>query len=543
MSKSRIVMIAPFLSAKYALEDLGTCSITAFLRKNGYDVKLVAVIQENENYDSIVEYNPDIVGITVYNHTIDMAYEIVRKIHRLLPQAKICIGGYGPTYYAKEILEEAPFIDFAIIGEGENSFLELVSSIDANTSYRDIKGLAFRENGSVVINEKHDVIEDLDSLPFISRDLLIDNKWKYGLIITTRGCTKNCFFCSGRDFWKTKSGYRWRARSITNVCDEMESLYQDLKIRQFWIADASFEDPGFNAERMKEFAREVIRRNLKITYFVCFRSDFYKKADPELMDLLKKSGLCEVFIGTEAVNSYDLKALGKIITVEDNYNCLDFFKQHDIYTEIGFINFNPYSTFEGLRQNADFLEKYRVACFFRCLSFLRIYKGCPVYENVKKDGLLKQSRINDDYCYAYQDSRVEQLAGYLRNYNDNILNNGKFLGSQMFVFQRYYGDRLVHFKKYYDAESAKPIYDLTVQHIANLDVILADLNLKVSDWFKQLLDLAETAWDVDQADQLTHTFLSEQYLGEVIRQFDQERLTFMKRVANQDRSAILYLSD
>lgn len=543
MPCKKILMIAPCLNTKIALEDLGICSITAFMRQKGYEVKLMILVKGAEDYASILAFQPDVVGITVYNHTIDVSLEICQRLRRELPDAVICLGGYAPTYNAKAMMELSPDFDFAIVGEGELAFYELVSSLENQTDYRQIGGLVYRDNGSIFANEKHEPIEDLDTLPFLSRDLIIDNKWKYGLITTSRGCTRNCFFCCGKDFWKSAPTFRWRARSVANVCDEIEYLYRELHLDQFWIVDASFEDPGFNEPRMKEFAAEIIRRQLKITYFVFVRAGFYKQASAELMDLLVQSGLCEVFIGTESVNSTDLKLLGKGASVEDNINSLAFFRQYDIYPEIGFINFNPYSTFTGLRENAEFLEKYRFACFFRCLTFVRLYKGSRLYEKVKEDGMLNSAKINDDFCYSYVDGRIEQLSKYLQGFNDALYDDQSNIGNRMFVFLRYYGDRLVHFKKRYRAEGNQAVVALTLEHIAALDKILDELNVRVSEWFKRLVDLAENAWDRNAADQICGEMLDRDYLANVLTRFDQEKFVFLRKVANIDRAIILHLSE
>jgi anaerobic magnesium-protoporphyrin IX monomethyl ester cyclase len=543
MTKPKIVMIAPCLNSKIALEDLGICSITAFMREKGYNVKLMVLVKGAEDYQSIVAFQPDVIGITVYNHTIDVSFEICKKLRQLLPDAKLCLGGYAPTYNAAEMLEISSDFDFALVGEGELSFFELVSSLEKQSGYREIKGLAYRDQGSIIVNQKHEPIENLDALPFLSRDLIVDNKWKYGLITTSRGCTRNCFFCCGHDFWKSAPALNWRARSIANVCDEIEYLYHELHLDQFWIVDASFEDPGFNEPRMKQFAAELIKRKLKITYFVFVRAGFYKKAGDELMNLLVESGLCEVFIGTESVNGNDLKLLGKGSSVEDNINSLGFFRKYDIYPEIGFINFNPYSTFEGLRENAAFLEKYRFACFFRCLTFVRLYKGSRLYEKVKADGLLGDAKIDDDFCYSYVDKRIEKLSKYLQSFNDSLYDDQSDLGNRLFVFLRYYGDRLVHFKKRYSAANNAEIVEMTRTHIANLDKILDGLNVKVSEWFISLLDLAENAWDCRTADQICAEKLDRDYLREVLNQFDQEKLIFLRKVANRDRQAIMNLSE
>jgi hypothetical protein len=290
---------------------------------------------------------------------------------------------------------------------------------------------------------------------------------------------------------------------------------------------------------MRRFAEEIINRKLTISYFVFFRSSFYKKANPELMHLLSRSGLCEIFIGTEANNNPDLKRLGKAgASVEDNENSIKFFRKYDVYPEVGFINFNPYSTFEGLRQNTDFLEKYRYACFFRNITFVRLYKGCRLYDMLASDGLLKHTTFYNEYGYQYIDKRIEHMALFLIDFFFNL---GENIVSRVFKFERYYGDRLSHFKKHFKNRKHPQVSRLIVQHEQQLDQILVNLNERISFWFRELLNLAESRWNNKEAQRLSHDLLERDYLLDTLNYFDKEKIKFLKYVARVNREYILYL--
>jgi len=541
MREINVLMIAPRMSSSNPLEELGICSIAALLRREGYKVNLKALVKGDEDYDAIKKNNPDIIGLTVYNQTINFVYDICKKLKKISPSAFIVVGGYTPTYYPNKILNECMEIDFAIIGEGELAFLELVRSVDNQSDHKKIKGLAYRENNTVITNDKHEPIENLDDLPQVSRDLLSQNRWKPALISTSRGCTKDCLFCCAKDFWKSQNEYRWRTRSINNVCDEIEYICNELKINEFWIIDASFEDPGFNEERLRGFAEEVIRRKLFISYFVFFRTLFYKNANENLMNLLVKSGLCEVFLGIESANKADLNLFDKGASVEDNIAAIDFFKTYDIYTEIGFINFNPYSTFDGLNENAEFLKKYRLACFFRNLTFLGLYRGSRFYERVKADGLLSNSNITDFYCYHYKDKRIEVLAKFLQGYSNSLKKENNII-CRFFTLERYFDDRLAHFKRHFNYRSDEERFDLINKHQKNLELILSDINNKVTEWFNKLLFIAEHDWDYYTAKKITDNMLNIEYATDILNKFENERLSFLKYVLRIDEKSVVYLS-
>ncbi len=532
MNDMKIAMIAPQLVGEIASEELGLCSIASLLREKGYNVKVIAVTNGKKDYKEILDFNPNVIGVTVYNQTVELAYEICEDLKKKLPNSYICVGGYAPTYHAEEILKEAKFIDFAIRGEGEFSFLELVNNLGQGKSINNVKGLAYRnEKDDVILNERHDYIEDLDILPFGSRELLLQDGLT--LVCSTRGCVRNCFFCCGNDFWKKDGKYNWRARSISNFVDEIEYLNKELNRKQFWIVDATFEDPGFNEERIRAFAEEVIKRGLVISYFVFLRSTFQRKASDDLMELLVKSGLCEVFVGAEAANDYDLKVLGKGITVEDNIKSIKLFEKYDVYPEIGFINFNPYSTFEGLRKNAEFLREYKYSKFFRQISTVKIYKGSRLYQKLQEDGLLKESKFYEEEGYEYVDKRVGTLAKFLEEYFNYLQRESNLIG-ELFGFERYYGTKIAHMKRHLKVERKGDAFKLLVEYKNRLDEILYDLNTKVSDWYEHLLDLAEYNWEYDRAMKISKEMLNKDYISNVFMKLRMERIKFGKGLAKLD---------
>lgn len=533
MKKVKIVTIAPQLTDVYFSEELGVCSITATLREAGYDVLLRPIIKDKEKYSEIINFNPDIIGITSYNQTIELIYKICAKLKKELPNAFIFIGGYAATYHAQEILNECEEIDAAICGEGERAVLQLVRCVENGEDYSDVLGVACRDGqGNIIQNLRQEYLDDLDELPFPSRDLM--GSEGLTIVYSTRGCMRNCYFCCGNDFWKRKNKYSWRAKSIKRFVDEIEYLVTEHKRNQFWIVDASWEDPGFNEKRMKEFAVEILKRKLKISYYVLIRATFYKKATPELMELLTKSGLCEVFIGSEAANSHDLKVLGKNITVEDNIKCIEFFKKYDIYPEIGFINFNPYSNFEGLRDNAVFLEKQGYAAFFRYISRVRIYKGSIMHDILEKDGLLKNTKFYDDDGYHYVDARIENLVEYLIKHQQ-YLEEKVHLSYELTPLERYYGDKLSHMKMHFKLMKREDALELIVEHKKNLDEILSQLNSMVSGWYKKILDLAENNWNEEEANKIGENYLDPQKLTKIFENIRIEKIRFGRRLMHLDK--------
>ncbi len=541
MKKLKVLMMAPVLDAGVILEDIGICYIASVLRENGFETKLVSEMAKNLDIAEIIEFQPDLLGISTYNQTIDKVYTISKYIKEKIPTCKICLGGTTATFYVEEILAENKNIDFVVIGEGEGTFLELAVKLEGKEDINNIKGLAYRQtDDNIIINERRKIIEDLDTLPFPSRDILLDKKLRIAMISSSRGCTHNCFFCCSNSFWRANGKFRWRGRSPKNIVDELEYLYKEHNIKQFWFTDPSFEDPGFNEERMKGIAQGIIDRGLHISYIVYFRASFYKKASDELMSLLIDSGLCSVFIGTESVNKYDLAVYGKKADVEDNVKVIEFFNKHNISVEIGFINFNPYSSFESLRENAEFLKKYKYYTGFHQVSRVMVFKGSRIYSKLKDEKLLKQSKYSELFSYEFIDSRIGELAEFISDYFGQLEKNS-YQFEKISLLTHLYQSKLSHFKRNFCQQSNSKMAEIITKHENNLDKISTLFNDRVSQWYDKILDLAENNWSVEKAKELSDKTFNKEYLDNLVNDLSNEKIILIKTLAKIDKEYILYL--
>ena len=288
----------------------------------------------------------------MYSTTEKVVSEVCLKIKRHLPNAIFVIGGYWPTLYGEKLIKEYSVFDYAVVGEGELVFKNLANIIENGDDVSSVKGLIYRNAGTVIRNPREKLIENLDKLPFPRRDLLMNNKLKYAYISTSRGCNGNCSFCWHQNFWGTDSGNRWRGRSPENVVDEIKQIVQKYGVNRFWFIDDSFEDhEPHNPDRMWQIARRIVNEGLNITYETYFRSEVYKIFDKEKMELIKASGLVGIVFGTESGNAEDLKLYRKIATVEDNLKSIEYFRESDIAVhqyciillkDAVSLNFHPY---------------------------------------------------------------------------------------------------------------------------------------------------------------------------------------------------------
>ena len=304
---------------------LGLGYIAAVLEKEGYAVEIIDLSMEKVNDRQLrrrVE-NADIVGIT----GIITEFQEVLRIAKLVKEArgniKVILGGPLATTLPRELLG-ASRADFIVIGEGERTIVSLLSAINQNSDFANIKGIAYRDDGGIIVTGQPDHIADLDSIPFPSRHLLDMNRYLqnhfenvgvkirgFGKIrstnlITTRGCPFNCTFCF-KDMW----GPKWRARSPANIVEEVELLHRSYGVNGFFFNDDTF---VLDSERVLKFCQLLKSKGLRVVWDCNGRVNLMTK---DLLEAMYDAGCRGIAYGIESGNQRILDSIKKKITLEE----------------------------------------------------------------------------------------------------------------------------------------------------------------------------------------------------------------------------------
>lgn len=398
-------------------EHVGIGYLSAYLRKYNHSVKVLEIKEQDIQHES--KYIPmlsdyEFIGFTTTCVTMKNVARLVDVIKGHFPNSYIACGGHMATFSGKELLEKYSKIDFAIQGEGEITFLELVQALEAKKELSDVLGIVYRSGNKIIENQSRPLIDDLNMLPFPDRDQFEqhDGKFQYIRLSTSRGCLGQCGFCSsfaGRH----QKGPRWRGRSPKNVVDEIEMLVKKYDFHTYDFVDSTFEDPGHKGKmRIEAIAKEIISRKLDIFYNCCFRAENWSEKDHDLLKLLVDSGLEKVNIGFESGNARGLKILNKRATVEDNWRMIETLRHFPfIYITFGFIMLHPYSTLQDIRDNAKFLHDTGMGQVIRHYFWmLEVYPGTLLEEQLKRDNLLDKQYDIDDGMYKYHFQNPEVCA-------------------------------------------------------------------------------------------------------------------------------------
>jgi anaerobic magnesium-protoporphyrin IX monomethyl ester cyclase len=417
-------------------EHLGLAYLAAYLRQNGVEVKIidgdVEGYSDEEIIREVIQYRPQLVGITGLIRTIGDGLSIADSLRKWSKAIFICVGGQHATYAAEEILLSHSSIDCVIRGEGEITLMEVVACVNAHKSLDGVSGVYYLQEGKVIQNPDREVINDLDILPFPVRDSL-DQCIKKGMnlpvlsILTSRGCPGRCSFCNSSTYFSLGGGKNWRSRSAKNVVDEIQLLVEKYRSdNMYWVIhiyDDNFIGPGHKGrERARDIALEMIRRGLKVPFDIFCRVDSFND-DEELLVLLKEAGMVSAFIGLESGISSTLTLYNKGTTPEQNTKAMKIMEKYNIATPAsGFIMFHPYVTFDELRENARFLLSIGQATFWNLSVNLILFRGTKLVDRVVKDNLIgEMSHHWAAYQYRFLHPDVEPLAQEMNFNNHEVL--------------------------------------------------------------------------------------------------------------------------
>jgi hypothetical protein len=269
-------------------------------------------------------------------------------------------------------------------------------------------GLSFRRNGRIVENPPRPLIGDLDSLPFPSRDTPPQHHLGIGFspIVGSRGCYRDCAFCSIRSFYGASRGPLQRFRSVPNLMDEMEMLYHTYGVRFFVFNDDEWFPPGeARLQRVAELERELRQRKLDVLLSIKCRADDVEEG---LFRRLREMGVVRAYVGVESGSDHSLRTLNKHTTVAQNRHALQVLQRVEMLADFGLIFFDPDSTIEDVRANLDFFHEM-AGQGQAPLSFgrMEVYAGTPILDRLQQEGRLSGNFLAWNCEIA--DPRVEML--------------------------------------------------------------------------------------------------------------------------------------
>jgi anaerobic magnesium-protoporphyrin IX monomethyl ester cyclase len=316
--------------------------IAGALKSAGFtDVRFIDAmthhIPDDQLEQMLRQEKPDVIMATAITPAVYKAQETLALCKRVHPDVPTVLGGIHGTFMYRQVLQEAPGVDYIVRGEGEEVVVNLVRALGTGRMEevrRDVKGIAYRENGEAVATPANPPIQDLDALT-PDWGILEWEHYKYiplncrlAVPNFARGCPFTCSFCSQWKFWRT-----YRTRDPIKFVDEIEELVKVHKIGFFILAD---EEPTIHRKKFVQLCEELVRRNLPVQWGINTRvTDILR--DEALLPLYRKAGLVHVSLGTEAAAQLKLDRFHKEIKVEQSKRAIELLRQNGIVTEAQFI--------------------------------------------------------------------------------------------------------------------------------------------------------------------------------------------------------------
>jgi anaerobic magnesium-protoporphyrin IX monomethyl ester cyclase len=400
-----ITLIQPFTDNFEPPKSLGW--IAAALRKAGHNPRLIDLqqCQVRQRWKEIFASEPvEIVGLSAMTAQIKDAHEIAQTIKtELSPGATVVVGGAHATFLPKQTLEEFPYFDYVVAGEGELTIVELVSKLEQKEAVDEsVLGVAYRSDGEVVVTPPRPRIRDLDSLPNhhveYDFDFYLDYN-SYGFteksasLIISRGCPFSCRFCATQNMWTSKYVIMSTDAVIKEIRYVMSRGAEDIKFR-----DSTF---NINKKWVREFCEKVLAQNLKFNWAINARADL---VDYDLFSLMRKAGLRSVYFGIESGSQRILDFYGKGITLKQAEDAFEVCRRLRIHS-------CAYWMLGALPETREDMEKiYRFAKKIKpdqsqVFIFMPL-PGAPLYDYYIEQG------YTFDYNHIKSDKAVFSSAGY-----------------------------------------------------------------------------------------------------------------------------------
>lgn len=376
---------------------LGICYLAAVLKKEGIDVNILDAAAERLNIEKcgewIIKEKPDILGITSTTNNFFQAIALAKKSKELRPDMPVVLGGVHVTAVPEDALSNEEF-DYGVIGEAEITFPALLKAVASNVDTSGIEGIAYRDGDKIKLTPPRKYIEDLDTLPFPSRDLLKARLYSSLptdvlrlpklTMVPTRGCPFNCIFCTS-----CVTGKNFRIFSPGYIADEMEHLYRDFGAREIAFTTTTF---TVNRKKSHEFLDDLIRRKMDLVWTVSTRVD---TVDRELLAKMKKAGCWCVRIGIESGNEDVLKFIRKGITLEQVKKVTKWCDELGIHVKTFFIIGHLPDTEDSIRDSIDFALSLPIGDV--TVQFNTPLPGTAQYSMASDYGILKNNIASHNY--------------------------------------------------------------------------------------------------------------------------------------------------
>ncbi|MBR09160.1 MAG: B12-binding domain-containing radical SAM protein [Rickettsiales bacterium] len=358
---------------------LGLLYISAYLKQAGVNACIFDSTFTNRSdlKKELYNFQPDILALYTNLMTKVTILELIKEVKITYPDIKIILGGPDVTYNVEDYLQHGA--DVLVIGEGEQTMLELTEAVDKGLDLNEVDGLAFLQGGDVIKTKTRQKLKELNELPLPDRDAIdISNYlevWKkhHGQsalnVSTQRGCPYTCKWCSTAVY-----GQSYRRRSPQKVVDEIVIIQNSYNPDTIWFVDDVF---TVSHKWLGEFVEELELREIKLKFECISRAD---RMNEDVISLLKRAGCFRVWIGAESGSQRIIEAMDRRVSVNQVRQMIQETRKAGIEAGTFIMLGYPGETEEDIKETVRHLKESNPDHF----TITKAYpiKGTALYEEI-----------------------------------------------------------------------------------------------------------------------------------------------------------------
>ncbi|MCF6158306.1 MAG: radical SAM protein [wastewater metagenome] len=427
----------------------------------GHNIYIADLILRRERIpetvkELLIQYRPDVVGLSAMSFQFTTARRIASLIKSLNKDIAVILGGYHATLLYDEIgksRESDPF-DFIIRGEGDLCFHELLEAIEGKKPLEGITGVSFRSNGRFIHNPPRP-LEDLTKIKLPDRSKRIWKGYNYygftlDIVESSRGCIMPCNFCSMDKMY----GKTFRRFSIERVLSDIANA------KRHGADFVIFSDDNFTLDikRFESLCDAIVEAGHNDIRYIIQASSAGITASDTLVEKMARAGFRIVFLGIENVSEENLRLMKKGNIVEKTKLAVKRLQEYHIMIVGGMIIGNPYDTEEDIARNYEFFVNLQIDFFAD--QILTPYPKTGMREELLKMGLVTNT---DDYsrynCFwanvkthTLEPEEIQFLRWkYNKKYADYICTTPSFIKNYplAYYYRKYFRRPCIKFKNFF----------------------------------------------------------------------------------------------
>lgn len=377
------------VNAKYIHSNPAVYSLRAYAGEEYKEKIEIAEYTINNQMEEILadlyERKPDVVAFSCYIWNWRMIRELIGELYKIMPKLPIWLGGPEVTFDAEDLLREMPVVTGVMVGEGEQTFAELLRYYDEAYEKREedtwqmcglsgIKGIVYRADKQIV-NTGERELTDISRLPFLYEEL---DTFKNRIIYyeSARGCPFRCSYCL------SAIDKQVRLREIGTVKQELQ-FFLDHRVNQVKFVDRTF---NCNHEHTMEIWKYIQMHDNGVTNFHFeIAADLLREEELTLLSEMRP-GLVQLEIGVQSTNPQTLKEINRYTELEKLKKITERLHEgRNVHIHLDLIAGLPYEDYESFGKSFD--EVYGMKPEQLQLGFLKVLKGSPMHANADSYGI------------------------------------------------------------------------------------------------------------------------------------------------------------